>query len=196
MSLQRSPRIAPLSPPYEPDIATALVKWMPPGSALEPLKLFRTLYQNPQLSSRMHPLGAGILGPKSSLDSHEREIIIDRTCARCECEYEWGVHVAAFGEACGLNSAQLEDTARGKVEEALWSEREHVLIRLVDELHDTATISDAVWEQLAAMWNTAQVLEMIIIVGWYHLISFVANAAHVEYEPWAARFPQKEEHTI
>lgn len=192
MSLDRSPRIVPLSPPYEPDIAAALAKWMPPGSALEPLKLFRTLYQNPQLSSRMRPVGAGILGPQSSLDPREREIVIDRTCARCECEYEWGVHVAAFGEACGLSRTQLADTASGTVEKALWSERERVLIRLVDELHETATISDAVWEQLVAVWSTAQILEVIIIVGWYHLISFVANAAHIDYEPWAARFPEKE----
>lgn len=190
MSLNRSPRIAPLSPPYEPDIAAALAKWMPPGSALEPLKLFRTLYHNPQLSSRMRPLGAGILGSQSSLDPQEREIIIDRTCARCRCEYEWGVHVTAFGESCGLDLAQLEDTASRTVEPALWSERERVLIRLVDELHETATLSDATWKQLVASWSIAQILEMIITVGWYHLISFVANAAYVEHEPWAARFPK------
>jgi alkylhydroperoxidase family enzyme len=165
---------------------------MPPGSALEPLKLFRTLYQNQEISSRMRPLGAGILGSHSSLDPREREILIDRTCARCGCEYEWGVHVAAYGEAVGLNRTQLEDTVNGTVAKALWSEREHVLIRLVDELYETATISDATWEQLVAIWSIAQILELIIIVGWYHLISFVANAAHIEYEPWATRFPQNE----
>jgi 4-carboxymuconolactone decarboxylase len=192
MSLNRFPRIAPLSPPYDPDVAAALAKWMPPGSALEPLKLFRTLYQNQEISSRMRPLGAGILGSHSSLDPREREILIDRTCARCGCEYEWGVHVAAYGEAVGLDRTQLEDTVNGTVAKALWSEREHVLIRLVDELYETATISDATWEQLVAIWSIAQILELIIIVGWYHLISFVANAAHIEYEPWAARFPQNE----
>ncbi len=193
MSLNRSPRIAPLSPPYEPDVAAALAKWMPPGSALEPLKLFRTLSQNQEMSSRMRPLGAGILGSHSSLDPREREILIDRTCARCGCEYEWGVHVAAYGEACGLSRAQLEDTASGIVETALWSERERVLIKLVDEFHETATLSDEVWEQLTASWSIAQILEVIIIVGWYHLISFVANAAHVEHEPWAIRFPKTAE---
>jgi alkylhydroperoxidase family enzyme len=190
MSLDHSPRLAPLSPPYEPDVAAALAKWMPPGSAIEPLKLFRTLHQNPQLSSRMRPLGASILGSQSSLDPREREIVIDRTCARCQCEYEWGVHVAAYGEACGLSRAQLEDTVSRTVEPGLWSEREHVLIRLVDELHETATLSDATWEQLVASWSIAQILEVMIIVGWYHLISFVANAAHVEQESWAACFPK------
>ncbi len=191
MSLDRSPRILPLSPPYDPDVAAALAKWMPPGSALEPLKLFRTLYQNPQLSSRMRPLGAGLLGSQSSLDPREREIVIDRTCARCGCEYEWGVHVAAYGAAVGLAETQLEDTASETVAQALWSEREQVLIQLVDELHETATLSDALWVQLVASWSIAQILELIIMVGWYHLISFVANAAHIEDEPWAARFPKR-----
>jgi alkylhydroperoxidase family enzyme len=193
MPLNHSPRIAPLAPPYEPDVAAALAKWMPPGSVVEPLKLFRTLYQNPQLSSRMRPLGAGILGSQSSLDPREREIIIDRTCARCGCEYEWGVHVAVYGEAVGLEHAQLENTVAETVEPALWSEREQVLLRLVDELHETATLSDVTWEQLVANWSIVQILEGIIIVGWYHLIAFVANAAQVEQEPWAARFPGSRE---
>lgn len=110
MPMEHVPRIAPLAPPYEAEIATALAKWMPPGSAWEPLKLFRTLYRNPEISSRMRALGVGILGPHSSLDPHEREILIDRTCVRGRCEYEWGVHVAAFGDVCGLSRAQLEDT--------------------------------------------------------------------------------------
>jgi hypothetical protein len=34
---------------------------------------------------------------------------------------------------------------------------------------------------------------LLITVGWYHLISFVANATQVKQEPWAACFPQPEE---
>ncbi|GCE07797.1 hypothetical protein [Dictyobacter aurantiacus] len=56
MSLDHPPRIAPLAPPYGPDVAAALAKWMLAGSLMEPLKLFRTLYQNPHLSSRIRPL--------------------------------------------------------------------------------------------------------------------------------------------
>jgi len=190
MSLNRFPRIAPLSPPYDPDVAAALAKWMPPGSALEPLKLFRTLYQNQEISSRMRPLGAGILGSHSSLAPREREILIDRACARCGCEYEWGVHVAVYGKAVGLDRVQLENTASEMVDPTLWSEREQVLLTLVDELNASATLSDTTWEQVAANWSIAQILEMVIIVGWYHLISFVANAVHVEQEAWAAHFPK------
>jgi 4-carboxymuconolactone decarboxylase len=34
-----------------------------------------------------------------------------------------------------------------------------------------------------------QILELVIAGGWYHTISFVINAAGVQLEPWAARFP-------
>ena len=47
------PRIAPLDPPYAPEIAASLAKWMPPGSKMEPLKLFRTLVRNPEIGTRL-----------------------------------------------------------------------------------------------------------------------------------------------
>jgi 4-carboxymuconolactone decarboxylase len=106
-----TPRIAPLEPPYDPDIAESLAKWMPPGSKIEPLKLFRTLVRSPEISSRLRALGAGILGPGSLIAPRDREILIDRTAALCGCEYEWGVHAAAFGEAVGLTPEALRATA-------------------------------------------------------------------------------------
>ncbi len=188
-TLPASPRIPPLQPPYPPEIAEALAKWMPPDAPWEPLKLFRTLMQNKQLSDRMRPLGAGLLGQHSSLDPREREIVIDRVCARCGCEYEWGVHVVVFGNTARLTEEQIQATVTRSSHDLAWSEREQVLLQLVDELHETATISDTLWERLEAGWSLPQVLELLILAGWYHLISFVANATQVEREAWAATFP-------
>ena len=92
------PRIAPVGPPY----SASLLKWMPPGAAVEPLKLFRTLAVNQELADRMRPLGAGLLA-HGRLSQRERELVIDRACGRAGAEYEWGVHVAAFGAAAGLS---------------------------------------------------------------------------------------------
>ena len=55
-------RIAPLEPPYSAEVQAALEKWMPPGGAVPPLNLFRTLEQHPRLSERMRGLGAAFLG--------------------------------------------------------------------------------------------------------------------------------------
>jgi len=182
------PRIAPLEPPYEPEIEAALRKWMPPGAETEPLKLFRTLTVHDELASRMRPLGAGILG-HGRVEPREREIVIHRTCARAGAEYEWGVHVLAFGKPLGLSDEQIAATVQGRPDDPAWSEHDAQLIRLADELHETSTVSEALWTQLSERFSSDQLLEMLIIAGWYRLLSYVINAAGVEHEPWAARFP-------
>ncbi len=189
MSASRTePRIAPLEPPYSPAIEESLRKWMPPGSDLEPLALFRTLAVHPELMSRMRPLGAGILG-HGLVEPRDREIMIERTCARCGAEYEWGVHAAAFGNAVGLSDAQIVATARLTADESVWSARDALLIRLADELHERCEVSDSLWSALAAHYSDEQLLELMVIAGWYRLISTVINGCRVSLEPWATRFP-------
>ncbi|HEY7802766.1 MAG TPA: carboxymuconolactone decarboxylase family protein [Dehalococcoidia bacterium] len=181
------PRVAILSPPYRPDVADDLRKWMPPDVAAEPLALFRMLVINPRLSSAMRTLGAHILGRRFSLDLRERELLIDRTCARCGAEYEWGVHVAAFGGKAGLTEEETIATAR-EIDAYAWSHRDVLLLRTVDALHDQAEISDDLWEALISEWSDAEILDIIATVGYYHLISFICNATRVPVEPWAAKF--------
>jgi 4-carboxymuconolactone decarboxylase len=182
-------RIAPLQPPYEPSVEEMLVKWMPPGSGLEPLALFRTLSVHDELSSRMRPLGAGILG-HGRVEPRDRELLILRACARAGAEYEWGVHATAFGVSVGLNGSELAATASADADDAVWTDADAQLIRLVDELHDTNTVSDELWAELAERFSDDQLLEVVITAGWYRLLSYVINAARIELEPWAARFPR------
>ena len=183
-----TPRIAPVEPPYDDETADVLRKWMPPGADVEPLKLFRTLAVHSDLASRMRPLGAGILG-HGRVDPREREIVIHRTCARAGAEYEWGVHAVAFGRPLGLTDAQLTATMHGGPDDPAWSARDGLLVRLCDELHATATISDELWELLAAEWTPDQLLELVVIAGWYRLIAYVINACGVEPEAWAEPLP-------
>ena len=184
-------RIPPLDPPYEPEMEAILGKWMPPGSTVEPLKLFRTLVRNREISERMRVLGAGILGRTSSIDLADREIVIDRVCARCGCEYEWGVHVTSFGPRLAISESVLQATASSTANDPIWSDRQRMLVRLVDELHDTSCVTDALWSELARVWSPEQLLELLTITGFYHMISFLANAAGVPLESWAARFPNR-----
>jgi 4-carboxymuconolactone decarboxylase len=186
--LAGGPRISPLDPPYRPEIEAALRKWMPPGSDAEPLKLFRTLNVHEELASRMRPLGAGILG-HGKVEPRLREIVIHRTCARSGAEYEWGVHVLAFGKPLGLSDDQIAATAHGAADDPAWSESDSLLIALADELHDTATVSEELWAKLSTRFGDEELLELLIVAGWYRLLSYVINAVRIQPEPWAARFP-------
>jgi 4-carboxymuconolactone decarboxylase len=181
-------RIAPLEPPYAPDIAGMLAKWMPPESEAEPLELFRTLAVHDELASRMRPLGAGILG-SGRVEPRLREVMIQRTCALCGAEYEWGVHAVAFARPLGFTEEQLSSTVHGSAGDPVWSTTDSAVFRLADELHATSAVSDELFAELSKHFSADHILELVITSGWYHTISFVINAAGVQHEEWAARFP-------
>lgn len=139
-----SARISPLEPPYEAEVDAQLRAMMPSG--VEPIALFRTFTKNLAMARAMEPWGRYELGRQLSIGMREREIIIDRTCARCGCEYEWGVHVAFFAERASLDPAQVASLTRGQSNDSCWdSERDRLLIRLVDSLHDSGDIGDELW---------------------------------------------------
>ena len=165
-----------------------LKRWMPPGATIEPLALFRTLAIHPDLMSRMRPLGSGILN-HGEVPARDREIVLHRTCARAGAEYEWGVHAVTFASAVGLSEDQVAGTAAPSADEASWAPEDADLIRLADELHDTCAVSDELWARLAERYTDRQLLELVIIAGWYRTIAYVTNAVRVPLESWAARFP-------
>lgn len=177
-------RIDPVAPPYEPDLAQELAKWMG-GTDVEPLVLFRTLMRNPGLASRMRVLGSGLL-TKGSLPAPDRELVIHRACALTDCRYEWTVHAALFGPAVGLTSEQLNATVSG---DPAWSPRQAALLTAVDELHETASLSEPTWTALADHLDTDQLLEFLVLFGWYRMIACLANGLRLPAEPWATPYP-------
>src|SRR5713226_5687646 len=132
-----SSRVAPLEPPYSEPVAAALDRIMPKG--VPPLSLFRTLAVNERVFLRV--IAGGLLD-RGSITLREREIVIDRACARCGSEYEWGVHVAFFAERVGLTPERVVATRAAGADAAAFPARERLLLRLVDELHDEAQVSD------------------------------------------------------
>jgi Carboxymuconolactone decarboxylase family len=180
-------RIAPVHPPYDRDTGEQLARMMPPGT--EPILLFRTFARNLPMASAMGSWGSYELSRRLSLPMRDREVLIDRTCARCRCEYEWGVHVAFFADRVGLSTEQIASLTHGGAADACWTdERDRLLIRAADALHDRATISDALHGQLVAVFSELELLDLYMLCGWYHAISYAANAADVDLEPGAPTF--------
>jgi alkylhydroperoxidase family enzyme len=180
-------RIAALSPPYEPAIGRRLEAMMPPG--VPPIGLFRTFVANLPMTEAMADWGAYELSRRLSLSMRDREILIDRTCARCGCEYEWGVHLLFYAERVGLTPEQVTSLTHGSADDGCWAAgRERLLVRAADALHDAADIDDALWAALAVEFTEAEILDVVFLCGWYHAISFAARAARVDLEPGAPRF--------
>lgn len=178
------PRIAPLEPPFSPDIQKAFDAIMPPG--VPPLVLFTTLARNPRVYEKFR---AGSLLDKGSITLREREIVIDRTTARCGSEYEWGVHIAFFAERAGFTPSHIRATVHGKADDPIWTDREALLIRLVDALHDKADVCNDLWDRLKSEFSDEQLMELIVLIGFYHTVSFVTNSLRLPLEKGAPHFP-------
>ena len=172
MTTPVEPRIAPLAPPYAEALGALLEKMTPPD-APEILSLFRVLAINPLLAERSMPWGGYLLGRKASLPLRDREIVILRVCARCGAEYEWGVHWAAFAQAAGLGPREREAIVSADASLHALAPRDRLLIELVDALHDKSDVDDALWPALAAHWTQPQCIELLMLAGWYHAISYV-----------------------
>ena len=174
-------RIAPVEPPYDATSAELL-------EGMAPIALFRTFARNPGMLGAMRGWGGYTLGRGLSLSLRQREIVIDRTTARCDCEYEWGVHVAYFKEKADLDHEQIVSLTHGTADDPCWSEAESTIIRAVDRLHEHSDLDDELWAELTKHHTAEQLLDLMILTGWYHAISYAANGARVPLEPGAPRF--------
>ena len=180
-------RIEPLQAPFDPEVREQLESMMPPG--VEPIGLFRTFAKNMAMTRAMQPWGTYELSRALSIGLRDREIVIDRTCARCGCEYEWGVHVAFFSDRAGLSRDQVASLTHGSHEDPCWAiERDRLLICLVDALHDHSSLPDSLWDELHSHFEDAQVLDLMMLCGWYHAISFTARGVQVPLERGAPTF--------
>ncbi len=179
--------IEPLQAPFDPDVQRQLESMMPPGIA--PIGLFRTFAKNMAMTRVMQPWGTYELSRGLSVGLRDREIVIDRTCARCGCEYEWGVHVAFFSERAELSWAQVASLTHGSHQDACWeTDRDRILICLVDALHDHGSLSERLFDELILLFEESQVLDLTMLCGWYHAISFTARSARVPLEAEAPTF--------
>ena len=180
-------RIDPVQPPYPPEVAERLDAMMPPG--VPPIALFRTMVRNLPMTTAMGGWGTYELSKRLSLSMRDREIVIDRTCARCQCEYEWGVHLLFFAERTGLSAPQITSLTHGAASDPCWTdERDRMLIEAADALHDSADLDDELWHRMTQVFTGEQLLDLLMLAGWYHAISFAANAARVPAEDNAPRF--------
>ncbi len=152
-----------------------------------PLRLFTTLARDRRLFFKFF---AGGLLDRGHLTLRQREIVIDRTTALTGAEYEWGVHVSAFGGPANLTAEQITSLTIGSAEDPCWEESEATLIRMCDALHHDATLGDGPWDALRAAHSEEAILELLLLAGFYRTTSYLVNSLRLPNEPGMARFSE------
>jgi len=97
------------------------------------------------------------------------------------------VHIAAFAAKAGLDAEQIRSLAGGSPADDCWSPEDRAVLAAVDELHATSDLSDEAWADLVAAAGQDGALDLLLVCGWYHAISFTVRALRLPLEPGTAR---------
>ena len=104
--------------------------------------------------------------------------MIDRVTARCGCEYEWGVHMAVYGEKAGITPAQAYWLVHGDCTDACWADEDRfATLTFVDELQEDGRLSDATWAAMRVRFSDATLIELLVGADCYQAIAYRASSA-------------------
>ena len=178
------PRIAAVSNPSD-ELKELFSKGLarPDG---KPLNIFGTLGHHPALLKRFNVLG-GLFLNKGTLPEREREIVILRVGWNCRAVYEFGQHTI-IGKRVGLKDAEIAALIRKPASYA-WRADDAALIALADDLCTDDCVSDRTWQQLAGRWDEAQLVELVMVAGFYRMVSGFLNSTGVSLDPDTPGWP-------
>lgn len=168
------PRIPPAEPP-DPQTAALL-----DGSAQltgERLNIFGVLANHPALLKRYLLLGDLFLN-RGLLPARERELVILRVGRDTGSAYEVQQH-EILGRAAGLTDGEIAAVAQTAADDPRWAPREAALLAATDELCASDDLTDATWQRLRADWTDAELVELLLLVGFYRMTAGFLNAARV-----------------
>lgn len=169
-----SPRIAPIpdgeATPRQQEVIDDLV--------VEPTRnIYKTVARHPDAAAAMVNLGRTLRGGR--LSGRHREIIILRTGWNCQSAYEFAQH-RRIALSIGMTLDDIRRIQEGP--DAGWDQFEGALLRACDEVHEDQIVTDATWAVLSGGYDEQELIEATMLIGYYHLVSFVLNTLGVPIE--------------
>jgi 4-carboxymuconolactone decarboxylase len=180
-----APRIEPLPQDQWDDRLTRLLSGAPGGTDA-PMHIFTTLAHQPELFRRWLGFGGALLA--GQLPGRLRELVILRTAYRFDGRYEWAHHIE-LGAAQGITP---EETAAlgGDLGAITWDPVERAALAAVDETADTGLVTDDTWATLAGAFGNGDLIELLMLIAHYMMLSTVLRSLRVPLEPEALQLAE------
>ena len=172
------PRVKPGTPAQIGPINTLIARALQRAVGSErPPNLFTTLARHRRLFRMWLPF-AGALMPRGTLPRIDTELVILRVANLNDCEYERSHH-ERLGKESGLSDQQIA-AAAGDPESSVWSPRQALLLRAVDELHERRALSDELWDELRGELSERKLIELCMLVGHYEMLAMTIGSLGIE----------------
>lgn len=176
MKADSTARIAPRGDSELDEQAAAFLAQAGPNADVE---LVRIMLWHPDLLEVFRPFGSVLL--RGILPPRNVEMVILRVSWLCDSETEWAAHsrVCPARERGGLTDDDIERITVGPDAEG-WGPFDVTVLRAVDELHEHSRVSDETWAALAEEYDNRQLIEFVLLVGNYTMLSYAMNSFGVE----------------
>jgi 4-carboxymuconolactone decarboxylase len=133
---------------------------------------FNVLLRSPQMGDLAQQLGATVRF-HSSLPPRLNEMAILITARHWTSQYEWYAHKRLALQA-GLKAEIVDAIASGKRPSAMQADEE-VLYNFATELLETKQVGDAAFRSATSTFGERGVVDLVGVMGYYHLVSMVLN---------------------
>ena len=107
-----------------------------------------------------------------------------------ESEYEWAQHLRMARKA-GVREAQIEQLADWRTS-AEFTEHERAALGLLEGV-TAGKVDDATWQKAAGLYSREEMVELVLVAGFYSMVARVLDALRVELDDdirdYAPRLP-------
>jgi 4-carboxymuconolactone decarboxylase len=171
IDVSKLPRLRPVTYADANDHARQVYEDLDYPGATDPF--FGTLMRSPDYV-RVHAPYVRHVKDSPLLPLRQKELAILRSAWICGTDYQWASHVPA-ALAAGITQEEIDHIPDGP-EWSGWSANDRSVIQAVGELHGTCRISDETWAGLASQYDESQLVELLVLVGFYRTVSYVMNS--------------------
>lgn len=139
--------------------------------------IFGTLLRNMELFEAWAGFGTYTMSG-SRIDARLREVLVLRTAANLDCEYEWHHH-RRLASSVGLSDDVVQRIRNRK---ALDSDDQDLMARCADELAKDAMLSDSTWQQMVDRFDLEYTMDVVFTVGAYTALAMALKSCGVQLE--------------
>jgi 4-carboxymuconolactone decarboxylase len=173
----RLPPIAPDDWTAEQRICAEEIIAGPRGGVISP---FVPMLRSPEFCTHAQRLGE-YLRYRSAIGLRLSELAILVTAQHWQQQVEWAIH-APIAMKAGISPATVDAIAAGEVP-TLEAEDERVVFAFARQTLRHRRVDDPTWARALALFGEQGVVDLMGVVGYYTMLSFVMNGAQTPPPP-------------
>ena len=152
----------------------------PRGGVRGPLRL---LLHSPRVAQRVQALGEALRWG-TSLGPVAVELVILMVARHIKADYVWSFHTRLCAREGLLSSRAVDELAAGDIPAEL-AEQDRQIAAMTAALLSGAPIGESQLAELTGRIGEAGLIELLCLVGYYHIGGYIAAVAELSAEPGA-----------